>query len=310
VGVFKFVPNHIKSWGDKEWERHVKALCRLRHGPGNFKDVPDDHCGDFGLEGFSTDGFAYQAYAAKEPVSVAALFERQRTKMNDDLHKFAKNAADISAMLGPIKIRRWSLIVPRNNSAKLVQHATKKAQEICALQLPYVDPKVFDVIVETEDDFAVERQKLIAVGLGLIGIQLEPIATGQIEEWASANDTLVSSADAKIAKIGSANTTEKQRRLRNEFIKSYIAGRNALNQLKADYPEFWEKAVQVKSDREDQLTLDMALNDASPKETIRSEIGSMAQRFKACVPGIDDQTADLFAREAISDWLLRCPLDI
>jgi hypothetical protein len=304
------VPNHINSWGQKEWERHAKALCRLRHGPGNFKDVPDDHVGDFGLEGFSTDGFAYQAYAAKEPVSVADLYVRQRTKMNEDLQKFIANAKDISAMLGSIKICRWSLVVPRNGSARIVQHATKKALEISKCGLPYVDAGGFHVIVETEDDFAIERRKLIGVGLASLPIATGPVQKVEVEEWAGANDVLVNSADMKIDKIDSSMSPTRKRQLRDEFIKNYIAGRNMLGKLKADYPEFWEKAVQVKSDRESNLTLDIALSDTMPKETIKSEIALMAARFKSSVPGIDDQTADLFAREAISDWLLRCPLDL
>ena len=45
------------------WERRVKTWLRLRYPGGDFEEVPADHGGDWGIEGFSRDGIAYQCYA-------------------------------------------------------------------------------------------------------------------------------------------------------------------------------------------------------------------------------------------------------
>ena len=56
-------------WDGEEWEQRVQLYLKRRYGPGEYVHLPAKHLGDFGIEGFSRDGLAYQCYAAQEPLS-------------------------------------------------------------------------------------------------------------------------------------------------------------------------------------------------------------------------------------------------
>ena len=108
------------------WERRVKAWLRLRH-PGTFEEVPSDHHGDFGIEGFSRDGIAYQCYAQKSVLKTKDLYENQRNKITEDINKFINNSDELTKLFKDLKIHSWWLVVPEHKSGKLVQHASEKA---------------------------------------------------------------------------------------------------------------------------------------------------------------------------------------
>src|SRR5580704_2897009 len=146
-------------------------LLRLHYGPGQFVDVPAKHGGDFGIEGFSRDGCAYQCYAAEEPLATNDLYEKQRDKITMDLFKFVKNRLHLIKLFTTTKISRWILMVPRFESTRLIQHAGKKAEEVRASNLPYVVVD-FQVCVETDDLFAVERAALLKNGLTQVSLPL------------------------------------------------------------------------------------------------------------------------------------------
>src|SRR5690349_8707017 len=101
------------------WERRVKGWLRLRY-PGEFEELPADHGGDFGIEGFSRDGIAYQCYAPKSRLKAKDLYENQRTKITEDINKFIKNSNNLSKVFKGLKIHSWWLVVPEHKSAKLV----------------------------------------------------------------------------------------------------------------------------------------------------------------------------------------------
>src|SRR5437870_4568866 len=90
----------IRGWEGNDWQEHVLTLLRSHYDPGQFQDVPDNHVGDFGIEGYSLDGCVYQCYAAQEPLSPNARYEAQRDKITTDLTKFIDNHVDLEKVLG------------------------------------------------------------------------------------------------------------------------------------------------------------------------------------------------------------------
>lgn len=160
--------------------------------------VPDRHTGDFGIEGFSRDGCAYQCYAAREPLEIQVLYEKQRDKMSADIRKFYNNQSDLQALFGPVvTISRWILVVPRHDSAKLTQHAETKAAEVRAKNLPYV-AEDFAINVVTDEYFLLERSQLLAEGVRQIRVSIDQMPPTDVHGWADDNDTLVRTLDRKL----------------------------------------------------------------------------------------------------------------
>ena len=115
-----------KLWDGNEWQDHIIRLLKMRYAVGEFQEVPDRHRGDFGIEGFSRDGRAYQCYSPMEPLATATRYESHRDKISADIKKFEDNKDELSALFGPTRITRWVLIVPTFDSGPLIQHAEKK----------------------------------------------------------------------------------------------------------------------------------------------------------------------------------------
>src|SRR4051794_37169387 len=101
------------NWDGEGWQRHINLLLGLRFSPWSYQPIPDRVDGDYGLEGFSSDGVAFQCYAAEEPLSVEMLTEKQRDKITRDINKLCDNHQLLAGILGGVRIHTWVLMVPR-----------------------------------------------------------------------------------------------------------------------------------------------------------------------------------------------------
>ncbi|HCD6318344.1 TPA: hypothetical protein NDU01_005065, partial [Enterobacter hormaechei] len=99
-----------KVWEAKEWEGHVNDLLRLKFGEENYIPIPDFHNGDAGIEGYCTQGYAFQSYCPDEACTVDKLYDKQRDKMTADVGKFILDKKGyLKQILQNTKIRRWIL---------------------------------------------------------------------------------------------------------------------------------------------------------------------------------------------------------
>lgn len=297
------------EWDPKEWERHVNALASLRHGKANYQEVPDKHKGDYGIEGFSPDDkIAYQAYAPQEPLSTKDRYEKQRAKITTDINKFVNNQKDLEDLLGQTVIEKWVLIVPQFDSAELVKHAQKKAAELREKSLVYISDD-FKIIIETDGCFAEEKQKLIASGAASLDLEVDQANGTKIKDWSDQNNELVKTIDKKLKKLERNHDQANIIQQREYFIKRHIEGQNLLTSLKNEYPDFWEKLHKYKIQREDELVIANAVHSEGASKRLRDEIQVMEVGFKETMSSLTPAMVKQLSYEAISDWIIRCPLD-
>jgi hypothetical protein len=168
----------------EEWQNWADLLLQRHYGFTEYQKVPDQFKGDAGIEGFTiTSGCAFQAYGPEEPLTTEQRFKKHQKKMTDDLRKFINNRDILSTIFGRTKIRRWVLFIPLFDSKKIVQHATKKTEEIIAANLPYVDNDNFRIVILDEEAFAVERDQLLKTNLEVVSIVPDEISHQAILEW-------------------------------------------------------------------------------------------------------------------------------
>ena len=295
------------EYDGNEWERKVKHWLRLRYPSGGFVEVPADHLGDFGIEGFSRDGIAYQCYAPKSALKVADLYENQRTKITTDIKKFIERKADLTRLFGELKIKSWWLVVPEHRSGKLVQHATLKSREVKQANLPYVSPD-FYVHIAGADEFSAEREAAIRQGIESLHLECEEVHTTHIQEWADNNDVFANKLDQKIRAYSGALVPERVRSLRESWIASFIKAENLLKKLKATAPPIWEDFRAIKQQRESKLFLKYNSTSA-PSNVLEQTITELESALTAKVPNLDPDQAQDIAVGTVSEWLHRCPLD-
>jgi hypothetical protein len=299
-----------QEWRDspEEWQERIILFLKQRYGATGFQEIPDRDRGDYGLEGFERNGSAYQCYAAEEPLSTKELYDKQRNKITKDINKFKNNQADLVKIFGPTKISHWILVVPRWESKDLLKHAEKKAEEIRNANLPYVADDFFIHIV-TEDYFAAEHQLLLDVGLAKIQVDPDELETTTIEDWSGENDDLVKTLDCKIERLNTSSDKNGKLQLRNNFIRHYVEGQNVLEKLHFEYSDLYVSVKRLKTNREKFLETSSRIPTGTPADTFHKALSEFKNELTEEVKGLYSNTIEILGYEAVSDWLLRCPLD-
>ena len=294
-----------------EWQAYCQQLCRLRHGPANYQEVPDHDRGDLGIEGFALDGSAtvYQFYVA-EATDTAGRFAAQQAKMTRDLGKLKKNEAKLLGTVG-FPIKRWILVVPTYDSKRIVEHATTKAQEVAAQGLTCVDGDHFRVLVQDESAFTLEREALIAAGVSTAKVPIANVEGELVENWAVENAIEVERLDEKLNRLLRDDVGAEQRlgRLRQELLTFHLTGENYTQQLADEYPELFERFTLAKTAEESDLALRSLTAPADPLNHLDAVRRQYETRLATRVPGLAPEDAPTLSWAGIAEWLIRCPLD-
>ena len=279
-------------------------LLHKRYTNHTLQEVPDRHGGDLGIEAYSLDGCVYQCYAALEPLSVKDLYENQRDKLTEDLGKLEKNKAEFKKLFGTLKIGRYVFMVHRLDSRLLLDHATKKSIEVAAMNLEFIDPD-FRIMVETDQDYQVEREAVIAVPPQLLDLDTTDEETKSA--WIDQNAPLLIDATRKFGAIGLKDHGLSN--ALNALIYQYLDGQNALEQLRERYPDHWAIVEAVRSRRERRLPLGYPPASNASITVVRTIADDLSVEMSRDAPSIKGQIAESIAWATVADWVMRCPLD-
>jgi len=290
-----------------QWERRVNSWLHLRYRGGQYEEVPAEHKGDFGIEGFSRDGIAYQCYAPRGPLKVKELYENQRKKITDDISKFVTRKVDLAKLFGKLKIGSWWLVVPEHRSAKLVQHATEKAELVRSKALSYVKVGFF-IHIATPEDFATERQAAIVKGLEALQLEESEVALAEVKDWADKNDQFVQILDRKIQAYSGETRKTKISDLRDQWIERFIASENTLNKMQIASPDIWEEFRALKNRKEKALFTKYSIN-AAASDVLLGTLDQLRQDILARLPNLDPARAEELSMGTVAEWLHQCPLD-
>ncbi len=300
-----------RPWNPKEWEKHVQLLLKKRyaHPPGTYQEVPDTVKGDCGVEGFAKDGTAYQCYAAQQWVSPEDLLKKQKNKITVDIAKFIKNEDELLKLFGDVKIRQWNLVVPYWTNKDLKKHANKKASEVQKEHLKHA-AKDFSVSILTADDFAVEVRLLAQLDLYQFDATAPPVPPSDLAAWMASqpNLNLVANLTRKAGLIGANKSSHLREKFQARIVAQYIGGSIVLGRLEQELPEVYGRVIEYKVAREADLEAESYSTTKVPAEFFQSTLQDYREELRG-VPGISPRAADTLAREAVSDWLLNCPMD-
>jgi hypothetical protein len=290
-----------------EWQDLVHLWLTLRY-QGQYEKVPDEHIGDFGIEGFSRDGKAYQCYAPKNPLQSGDLYGNQRAKMTRDINKFINNCTELQKLFGDLKIREWWFVTPEHRSARLTQHAEKKRKEVLENNVPYVHSEFF-IHIATAEDFSIEKEAAINSQLQKLKIDGPSPDDIEILEWSDENDQLVRTIDDKVCRLIGTYDTRKILKLRNEIIRHYIAGQNRIDKLRDQSCGLYEKVIECKKDREKFLILECETSPDSPQLTLKNQLDQIENSLVDCIPNLHKHSIREIAYGLINGWIIDCPLD-
>jgi hypothetical protein len=306
------MPGNASPWDPKEWERHIQSVLKLRyaHPVGSYQHIADDIKGDCGLEGFAIDGTAYQCYACQNWTDFGVLLDHQKNKMTMDISKLLRNETELLTILGDIRIGIWNFVLPFWNDKELLKHARKKESEV-RTRNPKHTKADFRIAVITGEEFLVEKQVLAKQDLYKFDVKDLPAVVPTAASWIEQNKglELVDNLTRKANIIVNGKSAKAREGFLNRMVKDYTAGSIILSKLEQDVPEVYEEVIKRKTDREGELETASATNTLVPGKFFDETLNQYKSELRG-VAGISPRAADILAREAVSDWLLRCPLEV
>ena len=290
-------------WDGDEWEGHVLHLLQAEHGAHNVQKVPAKHLGDCGLDFICLNQqLVYQCYAVQGPVDVAVRAEKQKSKITTDIKKFSDLNGGAAAILKDQKIKRWILAVPLHDSKAVVEHAVKKAAEVRAKKLPYVDVD-FQIIIQDRETFDADTwNHRMLLRKRIRPVVLEP-TDDEIAVVSDADQTLADNLRTKMAKrVSDPGELED---VVDDLLRVFVHSENSKDALRYMAPDAYEDVVRLISERLRRLRLGSRKLAGDPLD---AEIDSLKAAILSAVPNLDPGVADTIALGAVSDWLMRCPL--
>ena len=263
-----------------DWQTWANQLLTCHYGPTEYQKVPDVDRGDAGIEGFTLSrGHAYQAYGCEEPLAVKARYEKQRDKITADLNKFIHNEEKLRRLFGSVRITRWVLFVPYFDSKDLVEHATKKTDEVIKANLCYTCP-TFQVVIADEEQFAVERDTLTNAGTMQIEYFGNEHEHAAIDQWVTGNDGLVATLDRKVGLLPTIRTEGDRVKFREKLLRHYLEGQDTWEFLRK-FPTIHEKVFQAKRQRERFLESSWMIHSGANNELMERALNQFMESVKA-----------------------------
>lgn len=292
------------TWSGTEWEDHIQLLLKNKFPHGEYVEVPARHGGDLGIDGFTRDGTAYQAYAPQGLPSTADLYEKQRDKITTDLAKLQNNSGAVAALLGTTILRHWLLVTPRNESRHLIDHCAEKAKQLRSHSLSFISAD-FQVGVIGEEHFAVERARLLGAQAYSIKVapSSEPDSTVPV-----GLPKLLETLRSKAADHPRLTTSDAQNQFVELMTRWLIDGQNVLRQLEVEAPEVHQRIIEAKTAFESRLAVQCLLGELPAERLVSEAMSQFGDRVSDTYQLMAPPTRDHVVNEAIADWLARCPL--
>lgn len=292
------------AWSGEEWQIYCQELFAQRHG-AEYQAVPDTVRGDWGIEGFTSDGTTYQCYAPEEPLTSAQLYEKHRDKLTADLSKLCTNAREIAALIEPNKVRCWVLVVPRVEDKAILKHAARKAKEVRARNIDGISDE-FLVRVLTAEAFPAERRGLgdaIPLALPEIG----DVSEDQVAEFAATEDLSTDALDAKLLKLMTSD--ERIDQLRKEMLRLYIVGAELDHWVRRHHPALWDAWQHARHGVKRTLKMSEFTSSEPPGARVETIRDNLREAVQESVPALIASDATSLAWGTIAEWLVECPLD-
>jgi hypothetical protein len=295
------------SWDPKDWEKRGLQLIRARHGSDNVVRIPDKDRGDLGLEAYTYDGCAYQCYAPEHPLQTGERVRKVKAKIRGDIRKFCKHKEKLKLLFGITEIRRWVLLVPLLDSKEIALVYEKYASEVRRLNLPYVASE-FRVLAADQSDFSSEIEQLRRRAALRSPLAVSAATDQDVPAWTEANLELAETLSGKLQR-GFPNEHELAHQIRfGAFVKRAIDADNTLERLRQDMPDLWEGVTTATRSAEKNLEM-LGVGRQSPRDILVEEVKKLHESVSQHLEGFSRADIDTVAYGAVSDWLMRCPLD-
>lgn len=293
----------------QSWERMCRAAFVLKYGDRyqNMQASP----GDFGIEGWTADGHAFQCYCPEKDYTQSELHDAVRDKITTDIPKLNRYAREIKARIGETKIHSWLFVTPVIPHNDIHKHARKKEAEARAWQCSILESN-FSIFIQDAEHYATQfEESRRSQGARLhLGPTLPPAVV--LPEAPEAFQRLVDRKN-RVRLQSKTNRPDFERSLKalnDTTERKFVECDMHLSNIEKVSPLAYKQIVHVIGRYADEMTeLQFTWADEPQKliDRIKSELSErLANEPRTTMGVVDAQTlADLM----ISRWLAVCQLD-
>lgn len=297
--------------GDR-WEDVCQIIFKRRYENDSYFEIPATP-GDYGIEGFTRSGKAFQCYCPDEHYSSSELYEKQRDKITKDLKKLKTFESQLSNKLGGTLIKQWFFVSPMNSKNDLVDHCTKKRDEVKSWGLSIIDNANFEVIPADIGFLKPEIHQVLKIDERKIDIVPTEITTEEDKlKWKDKKISLVENAQRKHkARFApTANNLDKNvDSLTEKSISHFLEGNDILKKWQSDYPDDYEKFIKIISQVEEQVIEECMFQEKDNNSLYRSFAKMVENKIKDSFPYLDNTMIMNLCNQVMADWILRCPIN-
>ncbi|MBK8270681.1 MAG: hypothetical protein IPK83_21195 [Planctomycetes bacterium] len=220
------------------WQRYVNRLLAAHFAQQGhtYIAIPDKVSGDGGLEGFSTTGEAFQAYADEDSVSTADRAKKQKRKITSDLKKLSdpKRHALWAGLLQGLKISRWHLVVPSLEDKSVLVHARTKGETLRRAKLAFLSEEFQATVINADSAFPIAARNLLQIGCSFIPDGYLPSSEEDLAAFAHAQHEQIAALDRKLQKVTPLQDDGRRSAAKGTLLRRYLDSENLLARLKSD----------------------------------------------------------------------------
>jgi len=304
-----------------EWEEFCQSCLKIKHQRDNFKSVPADSGGDYGLDGFNSIGDAYQCYCPEKEYTDKELYEHQRSKITTDIQKLYDYQDKLKKILNGNKIKTWHFTTPLIKSKELILHCNTKETLVRSWGLDFIDDN-FEIGLKDFEYFLPEIPSILDSGRLLRPINYPEIdfevtePTNQtIDEFKKSydNNSFVENGLRKNAKLfpGTSGNdySENIVSLTDSQIRDFIIGEDILVKWSNFNNKLFEKFVRVRDSLGKRIKKEslIPVNDNSAKlKEINDVVGILIRKE---FHFLSESNKEELSNYLVSFWILECSLD-
>ncbi|WP_151831424.1 hypothetical protein [Acinetobacter junii] len=291
------------------WEDLCQIIFKRKYANEQYQKMPASP-GDFGLEGYTTTGKAFQCYCPSTHYEKNELFTKQRDKITKDLSKLKDYEKQLKERLGDTKLSAWIFVTPEIDKNELLKHARKKEEEVKKWGLSIINDD-FKVLLYDADDFAIEIREYQQV-MG------EPIFFNDISPLSPVEDkkeTYEKNIDRKnrirLNNIDDQDIFNKRlSRLNTITTQSFLTCDPYLKKIENTSPNLYMKILRLVGEFEHTVIEQSTTWYGTAEGLIEKLKSLLVERIiKDLHPSFDSTTADEIARRMIARWIAICELD-
>lgn len=291
------------------WERLCQMAFKLKFG-SLYQKMPASP-GDYGIEGWTTDGMAFQCYCPEKSYTQDELRVAIQSKITRDVPKLKLYQAQIASRIGATKIQRWLLVTPVFDHNNLHEHARKKESEARAWGLPILHND-FTVLIQDAGYYATEFEQCrrseghpLQMGPAVTAEDVLPRAPEEFEKLIDRKNR------ARLRDKSGSDSFEAELRKFNTLTESKFLKCDAhLATIERTSPQAFQQIIRVIGHYAEEMQELQVAWTGEPNglvEEVKTELGRRLEEDLKGTMGFSDarRLADLM----VSRWLAVCQLD-